>query len=50
VHTSADTAELSNVAVDIADKSYVVGLLEAEIGKRISDAVTGKLTLKYIAE
>jgi hypothetical protein len=49
VHTSADTAELSNVFVDIASERDVAGLLEAEIGKRISDAVTDKLSLEYIA-
>eukprot|EP00957_Ditylum_brightwellii_P144979 11042106-Ditylum_brightwellii.AAC.1 len=45
---SADTAELSNIFVQIADKGQVVNLLEAEIGKRISDAVSDRLALEYV--
>jgi len=48
VHTSADTAELSDIFTDIAGGQDVAGLLEAEIGKRISDAVTDKLSLEYL--
>jgi len=48
-HMSTDTAELSNLFVQIADAGFhVADLLEAEIGKRISDAVSDKLALEYI--
>jgi hypothetical protein len=47
LHMSADTAELSNVFADIAGGQDVAGLLEAQIGKGISDAVTDKLSLEY---
>jgi Mg-chelatase subunit ChlD len=49
VHSSADTTELSNIFVEIASGQDVAGLLEAEIGKRISEAVTDKLSLEYLA-
>jgi uncharacterized protein YegL len=49
VHSSADAAELSNVFVEIASGQDVAALLEAEIGKRISEAVTDKLSLEYLA-
>jgi len=49
LHTSADTAELSNIFVDIAKSSQDVSkILEAEIGRRISDAVSDKLSMEYI--
>jgi Mg-chelatase subunit ChlD len=48
VYSSADTAELSNIFVDIASSQDVGSLLEAEIGRRIADAVTDKLSLEYI--
>ena len=48
VHSSADTAELSNIFVDIAGGQDVASLLEAEIGKRISEAVTDRLSLEYL--
>jgi hypothetical protein len=34
--------------MDIAGGQDVAGLLEVEIGKRISDAVTDKLSLEYL--
>ena len=49
LHTSADTAELSNIFVDIAGGGNVAETLEAEIGKRISDAVSDKLSIEYFA-
>jgi Mg-chelatase subunit ChlD len=49
VYSSADTTELSNTFVEIASGQDVAGLLEAEIGKRISEAVTDKLSLEYLA-
>jgi uncharacterized protein YegL len=48
VYSSADTAELSNIFVDIASSQDVGSLLEAKIGRRIADAVTDKLSLEYI--
>jgi len=49
LHTSADTAELSSIFVEIAGSSNVTEMLEAEIGKRISEAVSDRLSLEYIA-
>lgn len=49
IHTSADTTDLSNIFVDIAGGEDVAGLLEDKIVKRISDAVTDKLSLEYMA-
>jgi len=50
LHTSADTAELSNIFVDIANSGDgVAKVLEAEIGKRILDAVSDRLSLEYTA-
>jgi Mg-chelatase subunit ChlD len=49
VHMSADTADLSNIFVDIAGGQDVTGVLEAEIGKRISEAVMDKLCLEYMS-
>ena len=48
VHTSADTAELSDIFMDIAGEQDVARLMEAEIGKRISNAVTDKLSLEHL--
>lgn len=49
IYTSADTAELSKIFVDIAKSSEDVSkVLEAEIGRRISDAVSDKLSMEYI--
>eukprot|EP00957_Ditylum_brightwellii_P037033 2803797-Ditylum_brightwellii.AAC.1 len=47
-HTSADTAELSNIFVQIAGGDQVVDVLEAEIGKRISEAVSDRLAVEYV--
>ena len=49
LHMSADTAELSNIFVEIAGGDNVAGVLEAEIGKRISEAVSDRLALEYVA-
>jgi uncharacterized protein YegL len=49
VHSTVDTTQLSNVFVDIAGGQAVAGLLEAEISNRISEAVTDKLSLEYLA-
>ena len=49
LYTSANTAELSNIFVDIAKSSQDVSkVLEAEIGRRISDAVSDKLSMEYL--
>ena len=48
LHTSANTVELSNIFVDIAGAANVANLLEAEIGNRISEAVTDRLSLEYM--
>ena len=48
LHTSADTAELSSIFVEIAGGGDVADTLEAEIGKRISEAVSDRLDLEYI--
>jgi len=48
VYTSADTTDLSNIFVDIAGGEVVAELLEAEIGRRISETVTDKLLLEYM--
>jgi uncharacterized protein YegL len=49
LHTSADTAQLSSIFVDIAKSSQNVStVLEAEIGRRISDAVSDKLAMEYV--
>ena len=48
LHTSADTAELSDIFVEIAGGADVAVQLEAEIGKRISDAVSDKLSVEYL--
>lgn len=49
LHTSANTAQLSNIFVDITGGSSVADVLEAEIGKRLSDVVSDRLSLEYIA-
>ena len=49
LHESADTTELSNLFVEIAGGGSVVDKLEAEIGKRVSDAVSDRLSIEYIA-
>ena len=47
VHASANTADLASVFVDIASTQNVSLLLESEIAKRISEAVSDKLSLEY---
>jgi hypothetical protein len=47
VHSSASTADLASVFVDIALTQNVSLLLESEISKRISEAVSDKLSLEY---
>ena len=48
-HTSANTADLSNIFVDIAGGGIMAEQLEAEIGNRISDAISDKLSIEYVA-
>ncbi len=48
LHTSADTTALSNIFVEIAGGANVAEKLEAEIGKRISDAVSDRLSVEYL--
>jgi len=47
VHSSANTEDLVSVFVDIASTQNVSLLLESEIAKRISEAVSDKLSLEY---
>lgn len=47
VHSSANTADLASVFVDIASTQNVSLLLETEIAKRITQAVSDKLSLEY---
>ena len=47
VYASANTADLASVFVTIATNSDVATVLESEISKRISDAVSDKLSLEY---
>ncbi|KAL7535460.1 hypothetical protein ACHAXR_006500 [Thalassiosira sp. AJA248-18] len=47
VHASSSTAELASVFVDIAATSNVATFLETEIAKRITEAVSDKLSLEY---
>lgn len=47
VHTSANTADLAGVFVSIATNQNVATLLESEIAKRMSEAVSDKLSLEY---
>ena len=47
VHSSSDCAELESIFVDIATNQNVGTVLESEIAKRISDAVSDKLSLEY---
>jgi uncharacterized protein YegL len=49
VHTTSDIDGLSKVFVQIAGGGdNVASVLEAEIGKRISDAVTNRLSVEYL--
>ena len=47
VHASSNIAELADVFVSIATNENVSTLLESEIAKRISEAVSDKLTCEY---
>ena len=47
VHASANTADLASVFVSIASNQNVATLLESEIAKRMSAAVSDKLSLEY---
>mmetsp|Transcript_26147 Transcript_26147/g.38677 ORF Transcript_26147/g.38677 Transcript_26147/m.38677 type:complete len:95 (+) Transcript_26147:1-285(+) len=47
VHSSANTEDLVSVFVDIASTQNVSLLLESEIAKRISEAVSDKLSLEF---
>ena len=46
VHSSSNCAELASVFVDIAT-THVATVLESEIAKRISEAVSDKLSIEY---
>lgn len=48
VYASAGAAELSNLFVQIAGGQDVAGLLEAEVGKRISEAVADRLAVEFL--
>mmetsp|Transcript_1454 Transcript_1454/g.3035 ORF Transcript_1454/g.3035 Transcript_1454/m.3035 type:complete len:1153 (-) Transcript_1454:103-3561(-) len=48
VLSSAGTVDLSNIFVDIAASQNVAEIFETEICKRISDAVSDKLSLEYL--
>ena len=45
--SSASAVELSEIFIDIAASAQVVETFEAEICKRVSDAVSDKLSLEY---
>ena len=47
VHASANTADLASVFVSIATNQNVATMLESEIAKRMSEAVSDKLSLEY---
>jgi hypothetical protein len=47
VHASSNAADLAKVFVGIASNTNVATMLESEITKRISDAVSDKLSLEY---
>ncbi|KAL7555469.1 hypothetical protein ACA910_006131 [Epithemia clementina (nom. ined.)] len=48
VRASSDTTDLTKVFEEIAGGANVAGLLEAEIGKRVSEAVGNKLALEFM--
>ena len=48
VRSSSDTEDLTRVFEEIAGGAQVADLLEAEIGKRISDAIGDKLALEFL--
>ena len=43
----SNCAELASVFVDIATTQHVATVLESEIAKRISEAVSDKLSIEY---
>jgi len=47
VHASANVEDLANVFVAIATNANVATVLESEISKRMSEAVSSKLSLEY---
>ena len=47
-HTSANTAQLSNIFVEIACGANIAAKLEAEIGIRITEAISDRLTVEYL--
>ena len=47
VYSSLNCAELASVFVSIASTQNVATFLESEIAKRISEAVSDKLSLEY---
>jgi hypothetical protein len=47
VHASANVADLASVFVEIATNENVATVLESEIAKRMSEAISDKLSLEY---
>ena len=47
VYTSANVADLASLFVSIAANSNIATVLESEIAKRLSEAVSEKLSLEY---
>eukprot|EP00977_Amphora_coffeiformis_P020936 scaffold8649_cov185-Amphora_coffeaeformis.AAC.7 len=48
VYASANTADLSNIFVNIAGGQDVAQVLQAEVAKRISEAVADRLAIEYL--
>jgi energy-coupling factor transporter ATP-binding protein EcfA2 len=48
VHSTSDVNDLSKTFIQIAGGNNVAHVLEAEIGRRISDAVTNRLAAEYL--
>lgn len=48
VYASANTADLSNIFVNIAGGQDVAQVLKAEVAKRISEAVADRLAIEYL--
>lgn len=49
IHSSANASQLSDIFIEIAKTtSDVAAILEAEIGRRISEAVSDKVSLEYL--
>ena len=49
VYTSATTADLSDIFGKIASGQDVATVLQAEVAKRISEAVADRLAIEYLA-